>query len=183
LALKRSVFLGLSFGHGDSSAALIVDGTLVAAAEEERFSRVKHDARFPQHAIQYCLRHAGITGKEVSAVAIAKKPGHWFRKLRLAIAHPKLLEKKPSELPISLGKELKKLGITRARRYRFDHHLAHLMSARYLSGDDSIGLMSLDGLGDFVSATIGRPQGHSIEILDRVFFPHSLGYFYTALTQ
>jgi predicted NodU family carbamoyl transferase len=95
LVKKTEVCLGLSFGHGDSSAALVIDGTLVAAVEEERFSRIKHDASFPKLAIGYCLRHAGLSGADVTAVAIAKDPTkHWWKKLRLFAAHPKLAEKK-----------------------------------------------------------------------------------------
>lgn len=186
MARKHHVCLGVSFGHGDSSAALIVDGCLVAAVEEERFTRIKHDAGFPHNAVTYCLKHAGLTGRDVSVVAVARNPrAHFFRRMRMLIAHPALGQRPPENAThaISLSKELKKLGITRARHYRMEHHLAHLLSARYLSGDESPALLSIDGLGDFVSVAMGKPSGHSVEIVERLFFPHSLGFFYTALTQ
>lgn len=186
LAQKHSVCLGLSFGHGDSSAALIVDGCLVAAAEEERFSRIKHDAGFPRAAIQFCLRHAGISARDVNIIAIARNPRkHWWRKMALLVTHPHLLERVPqgSQPAIHLGAELKALGLKKARHYRLEHHLAHLLSARFLSREETPALLSVDGLGDFVSVAMGKSTANSVEIVDRIFFPHSLGFFYTALTQ
>lgn len=185
MAQKHLVCLGLSFGHGDSSAALIVDGCLVAAAEEERFSRIKHDAGFPRHAIAYCLRHAGLTGRDVSVVAIAKDSGkHWWRKLKLLATHPQLAEQRAVKAgpTFSLTRELRALGITRARQFRMEHHMAHLLSARFLSKGEPA-LLSVDGLGDFVSVAMGKPTRQGVEIIERIFFPHSLGFFYTALTQ
>jgi carbamoyltransferase len=177
--------LGISYGHGDSSAALVVDGLLVAAAEEERFSRVKHDARFPSQAIAYCLKHAGLVGRDIGVVAIARDPRkHWWRKVRTVLSHPQLLERISPKLPIfSLSNELRALGIDRARHYRLEHHLAHMMSTRYLSSDESTAFLSIDGLGDFVSTALGKIDGPGIEIVDRIYFPHSLGFFYTALTH
>lgn len=185
MAKKHSICLGLSYGHGDSSAALVVDGCLVAAAEEERFTRIKHDAGFPRRAVEYCLRHAGLSGREVSVVAIARNPRkHFFRKARLLLTHPHLLERSTASTPIiHLKKELRALGITRARHFRLEHHLAHLMSARPLAKDETPALISIDGLGDFVSVAMGKCAGRGVEIVDRVFFPHSLGFFYSALTQ
>ncbi len=185
LALKKKVCLGISYGHGDSSAALIVDGHLVAAAEEERFSRIKHDAGFPRQAIQYCLRHAGLTGRDVSTVAVAKdRRKHLLRKLWLLFTHPQLVEQGARKnREISPSKELSALGITSARAMKMEHHFAHLLSSRFLSKDESTALISIDGLGDFVSVAMARPINHSVQIVDRVFFPHSLGFFYTAMTQ
>ncbi|MBY0371243.1 carbamoyltransferase [bacterium] len=178
------VSLGLSYGHGDSSAALVIDGCLVAAAEEERFSRIKHDAGFPSLAIAYCLRHAGLQGSDVTTVAIARKPfKHWFRKARLIAAHPALLDRPANHTPPTrLAVELRALGI-KASVLTYEHHYAHLMSSRFLSKDDSQAYLSIDGLGDFVSVMMGKPQGNGIEVVKRVFFPDSLGFFYTALTQ
>jgi carbamoyltransferase len=186
LAHKQKITLGVSFGHGDSSAALVVDGLLVAAAEEERFSRIKHDARFPRLAVEYCLRHAGISGRDVTIVAIARDPKkHWWKKAKLLLAHPHWAEKKglPHQPSISLREELKALGITRARTVRLEHHLAHLMSSRFLAKEETPAFISIDGLGDFASVAMGKAVGNNIEIVDRVFFPHSLGFFYTAMTQ
>ncbi len=186
MARKTAICLGISYGHGDSSAALIVDGCLVAAAEEERFSRIKHDAGFPKNAIAYCLKHAGLSGKDVSVLAVARNPRkHLLRRLRLMISHPALFDRNPEAggPKTDLKRELHALGITQARIYRLEHHLAHLLSARFLSQEESPALMSIDGLGDFVSVAMGKPVGNSVEIVERVFFPHSLGFFYTAMTQ
>ena len=185
MASKRNVTLGLSYGHGDSSAALIVDGCLVAAAEEERFSRIKHDAGFPSLAVAYCLRHAGLKGSDVTTVALARNPRkHWMRKLRMIAAHPALLDRPPQTSPATrLAVELKALGITHASKFVCEHHYAHLMSSRFLSKEDNQAFLSIDGLGDFVSVMMGRPKGLGIEVVGRIFFPDSLGFFYTALTQ
>lgn len=182
------IVLGITYGHGDSSAALIKDGVLVAAAEEERFNRVKHYALYPEKAIQYCLNHAGVVASAVDIVAIGRRPYNQFwKKVSLVMAHPHFLKRKkvqdknhPKE---SLSRFLKRMGLTRASISRCEHHLAHLMSARYLSAESDMALFSFDGLGDFVSAAAARASGNQTEILDRVLFPHSLGFFYTAMTQ
>lgn len=181
---RPKIILGISFSHGDSSAALIADGCLIAAAEEERFTRIKHYALFPNRSIAYCLKHGGISPKEVRIIAIARRPSNAFRqKFLLFLRHPNLLNlrAKPSREP--LGRSLNRLGLRSMPLVRVEHHMAHLMSARYLAGGGPMALMSFDGLGDFVSATIARATKHSAEILERVYFPHSLGYFYTAMTQ
>ncbi len=191
MARKPSVILGISLGHGDSSAALIVDGQLVAAAEEERFTRLKHYALFPSRAIAYCLSHTRTEPGKVDVVAIARRPrsGFWH-KVSMVVRHPGLLQNRRQRRTAEpafnqpLSKLLKAAGLRRARTHFVEHHLAHMMSARYLAGpDDNIALMSFDGLGDFVSAAIGRPKGRDVEVLDRAWFPHSLGFFYTAMTQ
>lgn len=186
---RTSIILGVSFGHGDSSAALIVDGCLIAAAEEERFCRVKHYAYFPYQAIQYCLNHAKLSASEIDVLAIARKPTNLLtERLKLAWKNPRLIQerlmkKREANASEKLAQALKKSGLKRARVIRVEHHLAHLFTARILSSSDKISLLSFDGMGDFVSASMGRPTEEGIEILDRVTFPHSLGYFYTAMTQ
>ena len=188
------ITIGVSFGHGDSSAALIVDGKLVAAAEEERFTRVKHYALFPTQAIEYCLRHAKLSPKDVDVVAIARKPSNALgKRLALLWRYPGLGFSKPRSTDDGLQREnltnmLRQCGLKGARVRRVEHHLAHMMSARILAGapqaaGESLALFSFDGLGDFVSAASGHLGPKGIEILDRVHFPHSIGYFYTAMTQ
>lgn len=186
MSQNPSTILGISFCHGDSSAALIKDGVLLAAAEEERFTRIKHYALYPEKAISYCLDYAGLAPRDVNVVAIAKKPGkHFFKKLSFALAHPGVLRgrKQPGSKIESLPHFLERMGLGRARISRTEHHEAHLWSARYLENESSMALLSLDGLGDFVSCTIAKAEGADLDILDRVFFPHSLGFFYTAMTQ
>jgi len=188
MANKPSILLGISSGHGDSSAALIVDGCLIAAAEEERFRRVKHYALFPHRAIEYCLKHASIEAKDVQVVAVARKPWNQFQsRLSLAWKHPQLFaarkQKKQNHRVESFEKAVKTAGLKRAKLIRVEHHLAHLQSVRIIAGTDDISLLSFDGMGDFVSAAIGKSKGTGSEILSRVLFPHSLGYFYSAMTQ
>jgi len=182
-----SIVLGISYGHGDSSAALVKNGKILAAAEEERFIRLKHCAVFPAQAIQYCLRHGNITPEDVETIAIARKPYNAaFKKALLLLRYPRLLKKKPlseKEPSLSLSDQLKTLGLHQAKIFRVEHHLAHLVSARYLSNKNELALLSFDGLGDFVSTAIAKATGNDIQILNRVYFPHSLGYFYTAMTQ
>lgn len=191
---RYSIVLGISFGHGDSSACILVDGVCLAAVEEERFVRVKHYGLFPSKAIAYCIKHAGLEPGDVKVVAIARKPrAGLVRKALTALAHPGLLKTKRGaarsehvEQPVD--KLLKIAGLGRARIEYVEHHYAHLATARFLHGPDfqqpeSMALMSLDGLGDFVSCAAGKATGSEIKMLHRVHFPHSLGYFYTAMTQ
>lgn len=186
---QSTIVLGVSYGHGDSSAALVVNRQLVAAVEEERFTRVKHYAHFPLLAIQYCLQHAGVDAKDVGTIAIARKPWNaWTRRLRNTLAHPQLYNARRNSKNSAVKKDslatlLNRAGLGRAKVVRLEHHLAHMLSARYLSSDVGQAFLSFDGLGDYVSTAIGRSLDQGVEILDRVHFPHSLGYFYTALTQ
>lgn len=189
MAAKPMACLGISYGHGDSSAALVVDGRLVAAAEEERFTRVKHYALFPAKSIAYCLKHAGLDPRNVRIVAVARRPWNaWWRKALLLMLHPQPLSarRRPIERDEprqSLESRLRKAGLTRAHLYRVEHHHAHLASARPLSDAAELALFSFDGLGDFVSTTFGKAEAKRVDILERVFYPHSLGFFYTAMTQ
>lgn len=187
MSSRSSVILGISYGHGDSSAALVVDGRLVAAAEEERFTRSKHYALFPTEAVRYCLRHAGLKTSDVGVLAIPKqKFKHFGRRMATYWRHPGLFSTAmgpKSNEPMRLSRWLQEQGLARARTFHFEHHLSHLMTARCLRPDEPMALLSLDGLGDFVSATMAIADEKRIQILDRVYFPHSLGFFYTAMTQ
>ncbi|HEV2045081.1 MAG TPA: carbamoyltransferase C-terminal domain-containing protein [Chthoniobacterales bacterium] len=183
--------LGLNAYHGDSAACLIVDGKLVAAAEEERFRRIKHWAGFPTKAIDYCLSEARLSLGEIDHVAVNRKPGvnNW-RRLGFVLTHwphPKLMSQKiknirsaasvKETLEANYGVELK------AEVHHVEHHLAHLASAFFVSGFNEAACLSIDGFGDFASTALGFGHGNEVKIDNRVYFPHSLGVFYSALTQ
>jgi carbamoyltransferase len=183
--------LGLNTYHGDSAACLFVDGKLVAAAEEERFRRIKHWAGLPTQAINYCLEQARLRLEEIDHVAINRKPGvNNLRRLGFVLTHwphPKLMAQKiknirsaasiQQALEASYGIEIK------AEVHHVEHHLAHLASAYFVSGFSEAACLSVDGFGDFASTAFGVGKGSEVKIDRRVYFPHSLGIFYSALTQ
>jgi carbamoyltransferase len=178
--------LGISVGHGDSSAALVVGNELVAAVEEERFTRLKHYALFPEHSIRYCLERAGLRADQIQTVAIARDPWMGMRqKIALALRNPGLMKRgnRRAGREPSLEESLQRVGLGKAKRHRVEHHLAHMLSARYVCPTDNAALLSFDGLGDFVSTAFGSARGNQIKIHSRIFFPHSVGFFYTAMTQ
>jgi carbamoyltransferase len=183
--------LGINAYHGNASAAILADGRLVAAVEEERFNRVKYAAGFPAAAIRYCLDAAGITLKQVDHIAIPRDPrARLGRKLLYALRMPsfaferlkvmgqfagiaetlaKAFEVSPDSIP--------------ATYHRIEHHQAHLASAFFVSPFDQAALLSADGLGDFASTMWGSGRGHRMRIDGAVAFPHSLGMYYTAVSQ
>jgi len=186
------LILGLNAYHGDSAACLVRDGKLVAAAEEERFRRVKHWAGLPTQAIDYCLREAGATLNEVDHVAINRKPGvNNLRRLAFLITHrpdPRLVWAKLSNIGKAAGVESAlhaayPMQTLRAQVHHVEHHLAHLASAFLVAPFDEAVCLSVDGFGDFASAAWGMGRGSDIHIDGRVYFPHSLGIFYSAITQ
>jgi len=183
--------LGLNAYHGDSAACLIQDGKLVAAAEEERFRRVKHWAGLPTNAIDYCLREGRLTLREVDHIAINRKPGvnNW-RRLAFVLRHrpdPRLMLQKVKNIrkASSVQEALERAyGVSLgAQIHHVEHHLAHLASAFLVSRFEEAACISIDGFGDFASTAMGIGQGSAIEIDQRVYFPHSLGIFYSAITQ
>src|SRR5437667_8378861 len=183
--------LGLNAYHGDSAACLIVDGKLVAAAEEERFRRIKHWAGLPTNAIDYCLREGGISLRDVDHIAINRKPGvnNW-RRLAFVLTHrpdPRLMLQKLRNIrsASSASEALEKAyGVSlKAEVHHVEHHLAHLASAFLVSDFQEAACLSVDGFGDFASTAIGFGHGDEVKIDNRVYFPHSLGIFYSALTQ
>src|SRR5690349_16082620 len=183
--------LGLNAYHGDSAVCLFVDGKLVAAAEEERFRRIKHWAGLPTQAIDYCLREAGLTINEIDHIAVNRKPGvNNLRRLWFVLRHrpdPRLMWQKvrnirkaatvKEALEAHYGRSLK------AKSHHIEHHHAHLASAFLVSGFEEAACLSVDGFGDFASTAFGLGGRNGIEIEDRVYFPHSLGIFYSAVTQ
>ena len=183
--------LGLNAYHGDSSACLILDGRLVAAAEEERFRRIKHWAGLPTQAVEFCLREAGLKLNGVDHIAINRKPGvHNLRRLLFILGHrpdPRLVWQKISNIrsAISVKSALEQYAghSLKAKFHLIEHHLAHLASAFLVSGFEEAVCISIDGFGDFASTAVGFGRGTDINVGQRVFFPHSLGLFYTAITQ
>jgi len=188
------VILGINAYHGDASAAVVVDGQLVAAAEEERFNRTKHWAGVPVEAVRYCLEAAGARIEDVDHLAVSRNPSaHLHRKILFTLA------KRPS---IGLVRDrlanagrvrdvwqavAEGLGVAadriRAARHRVEHHRAHMASAFLVSPFERAACCSVDGFGDFVSAMWGVGEGTRITPFGSVAFPHSLGLFYTAVTQ
>jgi carbamoyltransferase len=186
--------LGLNVYHGDAAAALVVDGELVAAAEEERFNRVKHCAGFPALAAAWCLADAGLEPGDIDHVAIGRDPrANLGRKLlrtvtrapsarflRARLANAARVHDVRAETARALGVEPAGLH---ARFHNVEHHQAHVASAFLVSPFEEAAVLSVDGFGDFASTMIAAGRGSRFEVLDRVLFPHSLGLFYTAVTQ
>ncbi len=186
-----TAILGLNAYHGDAAAALLVDGELRCAAEEERFTRVKHCAGFPALAAAWCLADAGLSGADLDHVAIGRDPrANLGAKLRRTLAHgasPRFLKARlenaargrdvKAELEAALGAEVG------ARIHHVEHHRAHVASAFFASPYEDAAILSVDGFGDFASTMLAEGRGSSFAVLERVLFPHSLGIFYTAVTQ
>jgi len=185
--------LGINAFHGDSSASLIQNGQMVAAVEEERFTRIKHWAGFPAESIRYCLQIGGIDATQLDHVAISYNPkANLNRKLLFT------LQQRPSlsSLIDRFGKQSKSLGIRdslaiacnisadliRATIHSLEHHSTHFSSTFFVSPFEESAIMSIDGMGDFVSTLSGSGKGNQLQYFDRMHFPHSLGYLYNAIT-
>jgi carbamoyltransferase len=185
--------LGINAYHGDVSAVLVRDGQLVAALEEERFRRVKHWAGFPTKAIQQCLDIAGIRGTDIDHVAISRDPkANLLKKGIFAIAkRPNLsviLDRVRNARRVRDFRDplAAALGVNQndlPRLHHVEHHPAHLASAFLVSPFDDAAVCAIDGFGDFVSTSMAIGNGKSFKVLERVYFPHSLGILYTAITQ
>ena len=192
-----SAILGLNFFHADTAACIVVDGKLKAAlAEERRGQRLKHDPSFPRNAIQYVLEEAGLRFKDITHVAVAGDPKSNYRaKMGFVMRQPlrsagAVLEhfrrRRKAEDVLDRLAEICDSDPADARFevVRVEHHLAHIASTYYLSPTTELTAgFSFDASGDFVSAMAARCEGNRIEILDRVYLPHSLGFFYTAICQ
>jgi carbamoyltransferase len=183
--------LGINAYHGNASAAILADGRLIAAVEEERFNRVKYAAGFPTAAIRYCLDAAGITLREVDRIAIPRNP--WARlatKLLYAIRMPSFARERAKVMtqfvgiPEALAQAFDvEPSAIRAQYHRIEHHQAHLASTFYVSPFEEAALLSADGLGDFASTMWGTGRGPRMDIDGSIAFPHSLGMYYTAVSQ
>src|SRR5438093_10273614 len=183
--------LGLNAYHGDSAACLIVDGKLVAAAEEERFRRIKHWAGLPTNAIDYCLREGGLSLGEIEHIAINRKPGvnNW-RRLAFVLTHrpdPRLMLQKLRNIrsASSANEALEKAyGVSlKAEVHHVEHHLAHLASAFLVSDFQEAACLSVDGFGDFASTAMGFGEGNEVKIENRFYLPHPLGLFNSSCTR
>ena len=189
--------LGLSAFYHDSAAALLVDGELVAAAQEERFTRKKHDAGFPKNALEYCLAEAGIDLEEVDYVAFYDKPFLKFERLLetyLAFA-PKGFTSFRMAMPVWLKEKLFQKRLLRdhlmacgagkdveARLLFTEHHQSHAASAFFPSPFEEAAILTIDGVGEWATTSVGVGRGNRLEMLKELHFPHSLGLFYSAFT-
>jgi carbamoyltransferase len=186
--------LGISAYYHDSAAAIIIDGKILAAAQEERFTRIKHDPNFPTHACRYCLQEAGLELVDLTAIAFYDKPYLKFERL-LETYHafaPKGLKSFNSAIPVwikeklfmkkMLKDELAKLGKGNIPVFFTEHHLSHAASAFYPSPFEEAAILTIDGVGEWATTTICKGQSNSIEIIKELHFPHSLGLLYSAFT-
>jgi carbamoyltransferase len=190
------IILGINAFHADASAAILINGKLYSATEEERFVRTKHWAGFPVQAIFFCLNEAGITLKDVDYICIGRDPKAKFKKkiafmmqspvhvLKYAVnrfANAKNIS--------SIAAELQKVDGTltveelQLKIHNVEHHRSHLASAFYPSPYEEAAILSIDGAGDFTTTMLARGKGTEIEVLEDIDFPHSIGVFYTAMTQ
>ena len=189
--------LGISAYYHDSAAALISDGKIIAAAQEERFTRKKHDPSFPTHAVEYCLEEAGLSMEELDYVVFYDKPFLKFERLLETYYHfvPRGLLSFISSMPVwvkeklflksLLKKELKKIGDIDIRKISLlfsEHHLSHAASAFYPSPFSEAAILTIDGVGEWSTASICKGSGNSIEVLEELHFPHSVGLLYSAFT-
>src|SRR4051812_23537159 len=186
--------LGISAYYHDSAAALLIDGEIIAAAHEERFTRKKHDPSFPIHAVRYVLQEAGIEYNELASVAFYDKPFLKFERL-LETYHgfsPRGLISFQAAIPVwikeklfmrkLLRDELATLGSGKVPIYYPEHHLSHAASAFYPSPFEDAAIVTVDGVGEWATTTIGHGKANTIAMLRELRFPHSVGLLYSAFT-
>lgn len=183
--------LGVSCFYHDAAAALLRDGTLVAAAEEERFSRVKHDFRFPKNSIRFCLEEAGIEGRDLDYVVFFEKPFRKFDRILMTTlqAYPRawkvfresMISWMVDKLWIAATLQ-RELGVSRENVLFCEHHLSHAASAYSCSPFDESAILTVDGVGEWATATYGVGRGNEIRLLKQIEFPHSIGLLYSAFT-
>ncbi|MDE2731051.1 MAG: carbamoyltransferase [Bacteroidota bacterium] len=182
--------LGISCWYHDAAACLLQDGRIAAAAQEERFTRVKHDASFPRHAINWCLEHAGLTTGDLDVVAFYDKPFLKFERLleTYLTCAPRGLASFIRAMPIWLKRSL---WIPDILRKELDyegplifpeHHESHAASAFYPSPFEHAAIITLDGVGEWTTTSWGTGRGAELDLLSEIHFPHSLGLFYSAVT-
>ena len=186
--------IGLNAYHGDASAALVVDGQLVAAVEEERVNRIKHWAGFPGESIRWCLQQAGLKVTDIDHVAVSFDPrANLWRRLQFVATHWPSMSSVLDRLRRQ-GKTLAledqfaaAVGVSRdqlkAQFHRIEHHQTHVAAGFLISPFDEAAVLSVDGMGDFTSTLTAHAQGNDWAEFDRVYYPHSIGFLYTAITM
>ena len=183
--------LGISAYYHDSAACLVVDGRVVAAAQEERFTRKKHDAAFPEQAVAYCLREAGITAAELDLVGFYEKPLVKFSRLleTYVASAPWGLRSYLMAMPLWLTEKLWMSDDIAGHLDGYDgdimfgeHHESHAASAFFPSPFEQAAVVTIDGVGEWATSSIGVGRGHDLEIIHELRFPHSLGLLYSAFT-
>ena len=192
-----TAILGLSAFYHDSAAALIVDGAIVAAAQEERFTRKKHDAGFPENAVRYVIAEAGLSLGDVDYVAFYDKPFLKFERLleTYVTNAPRGLRSFRSAMPVWLREKLFQKRLLAKALANVDgsfrgpssmlfseHHYSHAASAFFPSPFDEAVVLTLDGVGEWATTTVAVGRGNSCEIVKEIHFPHSLGLLYSAFT-
>src|SRR5213594_481144 len=192
---KPTYIRGSNACHGDAAAGLRGDGEVVAAVEEERFNRVKHSAGFPALAVRHCMERAGIGIGEVDHVGISRVPSaHLINKITFVLFNRLMFTQQGLDRLRSVEK-IRNLKTVLAESlavpesalamefHNVEHHVAHMASAFLVSPFEEAAVLSIDGFGDFCSTMLGRGRGGRIEKIDSILFPHSLGLFYTSITQ
>ena len=190
--------LGVSAFYHDSAACLIYDGEITAAAQEERFTRKKHDSKFPHHAISYCIKEAGISSSDISHVVFYEKPFIKFERLletylafvpkgfrSFASSMPLWIKEKLFQKSILINELSKSLGdnISWGERLLFsEHHLSHAASAFYPSPFESAAVLTLDGVGEWTTTSLAVGNGKELKVIKEIHFPHSLGLLYSSFT-
>jgi len=183
--------LGISCFYHDAAAALLKDGELLAASEEERFTRVKHDLRFPQQSLQFCLDHAGISAQDLDYVIFYEKPFQKFERLLMTSLQgfPRSWKVFREAMVSWLGEKLwmrslikNALDIEDRKILFAEHHLSHAASAFYPSPFDEAAILTVDGVGEWTTAAMGVGKGTKVRLLKEIQFPHSLGLLYSAFT-
>ena len=191
-----TTILGISAFYHDSAAALVIDGDIIAAAQEERFTRKKHDPSYPTNAINYCLVEAGLALGQIDYIAFYDKPFLKFERLLetyVAFA-PKGFQSFRMAMPIWLREKLflKDMLIKEIKKVdkNFDdnklmfgeHHFSHAASAFYASPFEEAVVLTLDGVGEWATTTVAIGKGNKLDIVKEIHFPHSLGLLYSAFT-
>ncbi|MFC2016366.1 carbamoyltransferase [Chloroflexota bacterium] len=183
--------LGISCHYHDAAAALLKDGKLIAAAEEERFTRIKHDFNFPENAINFCLDYAGISGKDLDYVVFYEKPFHKFERILMTTfqSFPKSWNIFREGMLTWLSDKLwvkstisSKVGIESNKILFVEHHLSHAASTFYSSPFEEAAILTVDGVGEWTTTTMGIGNGTDIRLVKEIKFPHSLGLLYSAFT-
>jgi len=186
--------LGINAYHGDSSACILKNGVVIAATEEERFKRIKHWAGFPEQAIKFCLQEAEISVEELDFVTISRDPkANFYKKvlhsLKYSISISTIWDRLMNSKKVSSVKEeLANIfsvspSDIKAKFHNIEHHRSHIASSFFASKFETSAILSIDGFGDFTSTMTAIGKGNKFEVLDSVIYPHSLGIFYTTVTQ